>query len=48
MGYLVVSALVAVIVYEKLGLRLLRTAWLNVNPIWAAALILTGVLTPLL
>ena len=48
LGYLLVSALVAVIVYEKLGLRLLRTAWLNVNLIWAAALILTGVLTPLL
>lgn len=43
-GYLLVMGLVAVIVYEKLGLRLLRTAWLNLDLIWAGALILTGLL----
>lgn len=47
-GYLAVTLLAAVVVYEWLGLRLLRTAWINVNLLWAAALILTGVLTPLL
>jgi len=47
-GYLLVMGLVAVVVYEKLGLRLLRTAWLNLDLIWAAALIITAVLTPLL
>jgi hypothetical protein len=47
-GYLLVSALVAVVVYEKLGLRLLRTAWINVNTLWAGALVLTALLTPLL
>jgi hypothetical protein len=47
-GYLLVTAVLAALVYEKLGLRLLRTAWLNLNLIWAVALILTALLTPLL
>jgi hypothetical protein len=47
-GYLAVTGILAVLVYEKLGLRLLRTAWINLNLIWAAALIVTGVLTLLL
>ena len=47
-GYLAVTLLAAVIVYEWVGLRLLRTAWINVNLLWAGALIVTGVLTPLL
>src|SRR5690606_36955572 len=47
-GYLIVAALLAVLVYEKFGLRLLRTAWVNVDLIWAIALIVTGVLTPLI
>jgi hypothetical protein len=46
-GYLAVTGLLAVIVYEKLGLRVLRRAWINVDLIWAAALIVAGVLTPL-
>ena len=44
-GYLAVTGLVAVLVYEKLGLRLLRTAWINLDLIWAVALVITGVLT---
>jgi len=48
LGYLFVTAVIAAIVYEKLGLKLLRTAWVNVDLIWAIALIATGVLTPLL
>lgn len=47
-GYLVVMGVIAVIVYEKLGLRLLRTLWFNLDLIWAGTLILTGVLTPLM
>jgi hypothetical protein len=47
-GYLLVTGLVAVLVYEKLGLRLLRTAWINLNLIWGAALVVTGVLTAVL
>jgi|SRR5688572_1569647 hypothetical protein len=44
-GYLVVTGLLAVIVYERVGLRILRTAWFNLNLFWAIALIATGVLT---
>jgi hypothetical protein len=47
-GYLAVTGLLAVIVYEKLGLRLLRTMWLNLDVIWGAALILTALITPFL
>jgi hypothetical protein len=47
-GYLAVTAAVAILVFEKLGLGLLRKAWLNLDVIWAVALIATGVLTPLL
>lgn len=42
-GYLLVTALIAVIVYERVGLRFLRTAWVNLDLVWAAALALTGV-----
>jgi hypothetical protein len=35
---------VAVLVYEKLGVRILRSAWINLDAIWAIALIVTGVL----
>jgi len=45
-GYLVVMGLIAVLVYEKLGLRLLRTLWFNLDTVWAGTLILAGVLTP--
>jgi hypothetical protein len=44
-GYLVTTATIAWIVYSKLGLALLRTAWVNLDLIWAAAAIATGVLT---
>jgi hypothetical protein len=44
-GYLVVTALVAAIIYEKVGLALLRKAWVNMDLIWAGALVLTGLLT---
>jgi len=44
-GYLVVTALTAAVVYEKVGLAVLRTAWVNMDLIWAGALLLTGLLT---
>lgn len=47
-SYLVVMALVAWIVYWKLGLRLLRTAWFNLDWLWAAALVVTGVVVLLI
>ena len=45
-GYLLVTGLVAVIVYERLGLRLLGKAWFNVDRLWAGALIATALITP--
>lgn len=41
-GYLLATALIAWIVYEKLGVGLLRRAWVNLDVVWAAALLLTG------
>jgi hypothetical protein len=43
-GYLMVTALIALLVYEKLGLELLRKAWFNLDLFWAAALIATGLI----
>jgi hypothetical protein len=40
-----VMAVVALVVYEKLGLRLLRRTWFNLDFLWNGALLLTGVLT---
>ena len=42
LSYLVVMTLAAWIVYHKLGLSLLRKAWLNMDWVWAGALVLTG------
>jgi len=47
-GYLAVTALAAWIVYEKLGVGLLRRAWINLDLIWAGALIATGAFTVLM
>jgi hypothetical protein len=47
-GYLLVMGLVALVVYEKLGLALLRHAWFNLDLLWAVALLAAGILTWLL
>jgi len=47
-GYLLVTGALAAVVYEWVGLRMLRKAWINLDLIWALALVATGVLTPLL
>jgi hypothetical protein len=39
-----VMAVVAIVVYEKLGLRLLRRAWFNLDFLWTGAILLAGVL----
>jgi hypothetical protein len=44
-GYLLVTGVIAVIVYERVGLRFLRTMWLNLDLVWAVALVITGVAT---
>ena len=41
-GYLVVTGVIAWLVYEKLGLALLRKTWVNLDLIWCIALIATG------
>jgi hypothetical protein len=41
---LAVTGLVAVIVYEWIGLAILRSAWINVDRIWTFALVATGLL----
>jgi len=42
-GYLVVTAMLAVVVYEKVGLRMLRRAWINLNVVWCVSMIAIGV-----
>ena len=44
-GYLLVTGLLALVVYYKVGLRLLRTAWVNLDLIWAGALVVTAIAT---
>ena len=41
-SYFAVMALAAWVVYKKLGLALLRTAWFNLDWLWAAALVVAG------
>jgi len=45
LGYLAVTGLVAWVVYGKFGLAILRKAWFNVDIVWAAALVVTGLVT---
>lgn len=45
LGYLIVTALVAWVVYVKLGVAMLRRAWVNLDFVWALALIGAGVFT---
>jgi len=44
LSYLIVMTVAAWVVYRKLGLSLLRKAWLNVDWVWAGALVLTGLI----
>jgi hypothetical protein len=43
LAYLFVMTLAAWLVYRKLGLSLLRTAWFNLDWVWAVALVMTGI-----
>lgn len=42
-GYLLVTAVLAVAVYERASIHVVRRAWLNFDLVWAAALVVTGV-----
>jgi hypothetical protein len=44
-AYLAVTGLIAWVVYSKLGVAVLRKAWLNLNLVWAAALVVTSLVT---
>ncbi|HET9948168.1 MAG TPA: hypothetical protein VFQ22_04565 [Longimicrobiales bacterium] len=43
-GYALLTGLLAALIYYKLGLRLLQRGWLNLDLVWAASLVLTGLL----
>ena len=43
-AYLATTAAAALLVYRKVGLRVLRTAWFNLDWLWAGALVVTGAL----
>jgi hypothetical protein len=47
-AYLAITGLIAWVVYGKLGLAILRKSWLNLNLVWAVALVVTGVVTLLM
>ncbi len=42
---LAVMAAVAVVVYEKVGVGILRRGWVNLDMVWAGALVVAGVFT---
>lgn len=45
LGYLAVMGIIAVVVYEKVGLAILRKAWFNLDIVWSLALVVAGVVT---
>jgi hypothetical protein len=45
LAMLLAMAAVAVVVYMKVGVNVLRRAWANLDLLWAGALVLAGVLT---
>jgi hypothetical protein len=42
---LLVMGTIAIVIYEKVGLAILRSAWINLDLIWASALIAAGFLS---
>jgi hypothetical protein len=47
-AYLAVTGLIAWVVYRKFGLAVLRKGWFNLNLVWAAALVVTSLVTLLM
>lgn len=45
LAMLAAMAVVTVVVYQKVGVLVLRKAWVNLDALWAGALVLAGVLT---
>jgi hypothetical protein len=48
LGYLLATASLALIVYYRVGIRVLRRAWFNLELLWIGALVATGILTLLI
>jgi hypothetical protein len=44
-GYLLVTGAIAALVYERIGLGFLRRGWINLDLVWAVALVITGCAT---
>ncbi len=42
---LAVAAALAVVVYQKFGVEMLRKAWVNLDLLWAAAFVAVGITT---
>jgi len=42
LGYFTVTAALALLVYQKFGLTMLRRSWFNLDLVWAVALVVTG------
>jgi hypothetical protein len=45
LAMLAVMGVVAVLVYDRLGLKVLRTAWINTDQLWAGAFVLAAFIT---
>jgi hypothetical protein len=45
LAMLVVMGAVALIVYDRIGVGILRRAWVNLDKIWAGAVVTAGVVT---
>lgn len=43
LGYVLIMTLVALLVYQKLGLAILRRGWFNLDLLWAATLVAAGI-----
>ena len=42
---MLVMGVVAIVVYEKLGVAVLRQAWVNTEWLWAGAFVMAGIVT---
>ena len=44
LAMLVVTALIAIVVYEWVGVAFLRRGWINLDRVWTGSLIATGLI----
>jgi hypothetical protein len=47
-AYLIVTGVIAIVVYEKIGVGFLRKAWINMDLVWATTLMTTGIVSLLI